>query len=142
VSRLPRVKPRQVLAARQRAGFVVIRSKGSHHFLQHTEDPACRTVIAVHGSDLPEATLHDILKQAGVSREEFLRLLQVERDWGRVSEKAYLGEAAADAVELARCPSEPADPIRLTEMGGNLVRRAPVWSRRQHEGPRSPTSAA
>ncbi len=75
MSRLPRVKPRQVLAALQRGGFAVIRSKGSHHFLQHISDPARRTVIAIHGSDLPEGTLHDILKQAGISREEFLRLL-------------------------------------------------------------------
>jgi predicted RNA binding protein YcfA (HicA-like mRNA interferase family) len=75
VSRLPRVKPRQVLAALERAGFVVIRSKGSHYFLQHRENPDRRTVIAVHTGDLPEGTLHDILKQAGISRQDFLRLL-------------------------------------------------------------------
>jgi len=75
VNRLPRVKPRQVLAALERAGFVVIRTKCSDHFLQHGEDPHRRTVISVHGGDLPEGTPHDILKQAKLSRQDFLRLL-------------------------------------------------------------------
>jgi predicted RNA binding protein YcfA (HicA-like mRNA interferase family) len=64
VTRLPRVKPRQVLAALERAGFIIMRSKGSHHFLRHRNDPNRRTVIAIHAEDLPEGTLHDILKQA------------------------------------------------------------------------------
>ncbi|KAB2864419.1 MAG: addiction module toxin, HicA family [Bauldia sp.] len=64
-----------MLAALERAGFVVIRSKGSHRFLQHRDDPARRTVIAIHSGDLPEGTFRDILKQAGLSREAFLKLL-------------------------------------------------------------------
>jgi len=64
-----------VLAALQRAGFVVIRSKGSHRFLRHKNDPERTTVIALHPGDVPEGTLLAVLKQAGLSREEFLELL-------------------------------------------------------------------
>jgi len=61
-----------MLSALQRAGFFIIRSKGSHHFLQHREDSTRRTVIAVHAGDLPQGTLRDILKQAKISREQLL----------------------------------------------------------------------
>jgi predicted RNA binding protein YcfA (HicA-like mRNA interferase family) len=75
MSRMPRVTARRMLAALQRAGFVVIRSKGSHRFLQHRTDATRRTVIAVHSGDVPEGTVRDILKQAKLSVEEFVALL-------------------------------------------------------------------
>jgi predicted RNA binding protein YcfA (HicA-like mRNA interferase family) len=75
MSRLPHVTPRKLLAALLRAGFVVDRIKGSHHFLQHKGDPSRRTVVALHSGDIPQGTLRDILRQARLSREEFLRLL-------------------------------------------------------------------
>jgi predicted RNA binding protein YcfA (HicA-like mRNA interferase family) len=75
MSRLPRVTARQVLSALQRAGFFIVRSKGSHHFLQHRDDPTRRTVISVHTGDMPQGTVRDILKQAGITREEFLNFL-------------------------------------------------------------------
>jgi len=75
MSPLPAVTARQVLSALQRAGFVVRRSKGSHHFLQHRHDSTRRTVIALHSGDIKLGTLRDILKQARISHDEFLRLL-------------------------------------------------------------------
>jgi predicted RNA binding protein YcfA (HicA-like mRNA interferase family) len=64
-----------MLAALKRAGFVVDRIKGSHHFLVHRDDPTRRTVIAVHAGDLPNGTLRDILRQAKISRDELLKWL-------------------------------------------------------------------
>jgi predicted RNA binding protein YcfA (HicA-like mRNA interferase family) len=75
MSRLPQVTARKLLAALQRGGFVVDRVKGSHHFLRHNDDPQRRTVIALHSGDIPQGTLRDILKQAGLSREMLLKLL-------------------------------------------------------------------
>jgi predicted RNA binding protein YcfA (HicA-like mRNA interferase family) len=75
MSRLPQVTPREMLAALQRAGFVIKRSKGSHHYLVHASDPTRRTTVAVHPGDLPERDVRDILKQSRISREEFLKLL-------------------------------------------------------------------
>jgi predicted RNA binding protein YcfA (HicA-like mRNA interferase family) len=64
-----------MLAALERAGFVIKRSKGSHHYLVHTSDPSRRTTVAMHPGDLPERDVYDILKQAKISRAEFLKLL-------------------------------------------------------------------
>ena len=75
MSRLPQVTSRKLLAALQRGGFVIERIKGSHHFLRHTDNPERRTVVALHSGDIPQGTLRDILKQAGLSRESFLKLL-------------------------------------------------------------------
>jgi predicted RNA binding protein YcfA (HicA-like mRNA interferase family) len=74
--RLPAVKPRQVIRALEKAGFVVSRSKGSHYRLIHRDDPTRRTTIAVHPSrDVPHGTLRAIIDQAGLTVEEFLELL-------------------------------------------------------------------
>jgi predicted RNA binding protein YcfA (HicA-like mRNA interferase family) len=75
MSRLPQVTPREMLAALQRAGFVIKRSKGSHHYLVDASDPTRRTTVDVHPGDLPERDVRDILKQSRISREEFLKLL-------------------------------------------------------------------
>jgi predicted RNA binding protein YcfA (HicA-like mRNA interferase family) len=64
-----------MLAALQRAGFRVVRVKGSHHFLRHNEDPRRETVIALHPGDLPAGTVRAILRQARLSRKEFVTLL-------------------------------------------------------------------
>ena len=75
MSRFPQVTAREVIAALQRAGFLIERVKGSHHFLRHRDDPTRRTVVALYGGDVPHGTIRDILKQARISREQFLKLL-------------------------------------------------------------------
>jgi len=64
-----------MLAVLQRAGFVIKRSKGPHHYLVHASDPSRRTTVAVHPRDPPERDVRDILKGSRISREEFLKLL-------------------------------------------------------------------
>jgi predicted RNA binding protein YcfA (HicA-like mRNA interferase family) len=49
--------------------------KGSHHFLEHKDDPSRWATVAVHPGDLPPRDVRDILKQARLSRDELLRLL-------------------------------------------------------------------
>ena len=71
MSRLPQVRPR----ALQRADFVVAWTKGSHHFMVHRDDPTRWATVAMHANDLSARDVHDILKQAKISRNEFLKLL-------------------------------------------------------------------
>ena len=74
--RLPSLKSRAVIRALERAGFVVIRSKGSHYRLVHATNAARATTVSVHkGKDIPRGTLGDIIEQAGLTEEEFLDLL-------------------------------------------------------------------
>lgn len=59
--------------ALQRAGFVLTRQRGSHMILRR-DDPRTRVVVPDHKSLRP-GTLHQILKGAGLSIEDLLRLL-------------------------------------------------------------------
>jgi predicted RNA binding protein YcfA (HicA-like mRNA interferase family) len=73
--RLPALKPREVIRALQRAGFFVDHVTGSHHILYHPQKPHLRITVAYHGKDLKPQTLRSIIRQAGLTNEEFLDLL-------------------------------------------------------------------
>jgi len=64
-----------MIAALQRPGFTIRRSKGSHLYLVHESDPTRRTTVAVHAGDMPNRDVQDILKQTKISRAEFLSLI-------------------------------------------------------------------
>jgi predicted RNA binding protein YcfA (HicA-like mRNA interferase family) len=74
MTRLPTVLPKDVLAALNRAGFEIDHQKGSHVILRHPVTGA-RTVVAIHSRDLPRSTLKKIIKQAGLSEDQFRDLL-------------------------------------------------------------------
>ena len=74
--RLPSLKARDVIRALENAGFSVTRTSGSHHRLVHNLDPARQTTVPVHGGkDLNRKLVVTILKQAGLTLDEFLDLL-------------------------------------------------------------------
>jgi predicted RNA binding protein YcfA (HicA-like mRNA interferase family) len=73
-SRLPAHKPKEVLRALNAAGFVVDHVTGSHYILKHAEYPRLRVTLPWHGRDLKRGTLSSIIKQAGLTVEEFLNL--------------------------------------------------------------------
>jgi predicted RNA binding protein YcfA (HicA-like mRNA interferase family) len=74
VSRIPILKPRQVVAALERCGFVLIRVVGSHYQL-FNDRTRRHTTVPHHNRDLPRGTLSAIIQQAGLTRDEFLKLL-------------------------------------------------------------------
>jgi predicted RNA binding protein YcfA (HicA-like mRNA interferase family) len=68
--RLPRLRGREVIAALRRAGFVVVRVKGSHHFLRHPDGRS--TVVPVHaGETIGPGLLSQILHDVDMEVEEF-----------------------------------------------------------------------
>ncbi len=75
--RLPSLKAREVVRALQRAGFSVTRTSGSHCRLVHDTDPTRQVTIPVHsGKDLKRGTIQGILRQAGLTVEEFNAFLR------------------------------------------------------------------
>ena len=68
--RLPRLRGREVIAGLRRAGFIVLRIKGSHHFMQHPDGR--RTVVPIHaGETTGPGLLSRILKDAEMEAKEF-----------------------------------------------------------------------
>jgi len=74
VARLPQVKPQELIRAFERLGFVVRRQTGSHAVLRHAQTKIIVSV-PVHSRDIKRGLLFGILKQANISREEFLKHL-------------------------------------------------------------------
>jgi predicted RNA binding protein YcfA (HicA-like mRNA interferase family) len=73
--RLPVLTPTKVIRALQKAGFYIHRQTGSHIQLKHNDKPELRITVPYHSHDLPVTILHSIIKQAGLTVEEFRALL-------------------------------------------------------------------
>lgn len=72
MSKLPALKPKEVIHALERAGFVFERQKGSHRI--YVKDSR-GVVVPYHSQDLRQGTLKHIIKQSGLELKEFLELL-------------------------------------------------------------------
>jgi predicted RNA binding protein YcfA (HicA-like mRNA interferase family) len=69
VPELPVLSGQKAIKVLVKLGFVVVRQKGSHVFLQRGDD----TVTVPLHNPLKKGTLKSILKQANVSLDEFLQ---------------------------------------------------------------------
>ncbi len=75
MAKLPIVKPKNIIAALQRAGFFIDHQTGSHARLIHQTEPQRRVSVPMHNKDLKRGTLKSILRQAELSVEDFIKLL-------------------------------------------------------------------
>ncbi len=73
--RLPALTPRQLIAALQRAGFSIHHQTGSHVHLRAPGPPPRRLVIAFHNRELAPLTVRKVVRQAGLTEEEFRTFL-------------------------------------------------------------------
>jgi len=74
MTKLLSIKGQELVAALRRAGFEVIRVKGSHYFLRHP-DGRC-TVVPVHrGETIGPGLLSKILRDCEMTKEELFALL-------------------------------------------------------------------
>lgn len=75
MSQLPAVSGKQLLKVLEGEGWYVKRIRGSHHILRHPTIPDALPV-PIHGSQpIKRGTLGNILRTAGISRDDFQRLL-------------------------------------------------------------------
>ncbi|MCL4523112.1 MAG: type II toxin-antitoxin system HicA family toxin [Acidobacteria bacterium] len=74
MTRLPRVTAKILLRALRKAGFEVIRVRGSHHYMKHADGRL--TVVPVHaGEVLGPGLLRDILRDVEMTVEQFSEFL-------------------------------------------------------------------
>ena len=74
MTRLPRLTGREVIAALKKAGFEVVRVKGSHHRLRHADGRV--TVVPIHaGETIGPGLMASILRDVELTLEDFLSLL-------------------------------------------------------------------
>ena len=75
---MPKIKPlpaQRIIKVLEKTGFKVIRQKGSHVIM--INEKGMRIVIPVHpGKDVKPSLIRAIIKEAGLKREEFFKLLK------------------------------------------------------------------
>ena len=70
MSKLPRLTAGEIIRRLQRAGFVDIRVRGSHHRLTHPDGRS--TTVPVHGAEIiGPGLLSRILRDADLGRDAF-----------------------------------------------------------------------
>ncbi len=74
MSILPILAARAIMQKLLRAGFRYLYTKGSHYFFQHPVTKKMTSVPMHGGKDIGRGLLSKILKQAGLTIKEFLKL--------------------------------------------------------------------
>ena len=71
MSNIPSLDGRRMLKILRKFGFEVIRIKGSHHFVRHSDGRS--TVVPVHGKEsIGVGLFHKILKDCEITLPEFV----------------------------------------------------------------------
>ena len=76
--KLPQVKGAELVRALEKAGFLVVRQRGSHVQLRRVEPDGRVTTfpVPVHaGRTMKRGLLHGILRKAGMDLEQLIELL-------------------------------------------------------------------
>ena len=75
MNRLGSYRGEQVVKAFQRAGWIIARVRGSHIILEKEGLVATLSVPVHKGKNVKRGTLRDLIKDAELNIEEFLRLI-------------------------------------------------------------------
>jgi predicted RNA binding protein YcfA (HicA-like mRNA interferase family) len=73
--KLPVISGDDVIKALKKAGFEVVRQRGSHVSLHKKTQEGTLLTVVPRKPEIKRGTLLSILRQARMSREEFLKLL-------------------------------------------------------------------
>jgi predicted RNA binding protein YcfA (HicA-like mRNA interferase family) len=71
----PSLTAKQIVKALKQAGFVEHRQHRTSHLLLVHPERRLRTVVPMHHGDLPRGTVHAIIRQSGMTEEEFKALI-------------------------------------------------------------------
>jgi predicted RNA binding protein YcfA (HicA-like mRNA interferase family) len=74
LTRLPRVSAREVVKALRQIGYDFDHQRGSHIVLRHL-DPPHRRVTVPDYAEIAKGTLRAIIRQVGMTTDEFMKLL-------------------------------------------------------------------
>ena len=73
MSKLPVIKPKELIQILEKLGWEIKRQRGSHIQLTNDLKPGFRITIPFHNNEIATGTLISILKQAGIAKEEFTK---------------------------------------------------------------------
>ncbi|MFL6273929.1 MAG: type II toxin-antitoxin system HicA family toxin [Blastocatellia bacterium] len=74
MSELPRISGREIVKALKKIGYEQDRQRGSHIILRQTDSPHRRLTVPDH-KEIAKGTLRAIISEAGLTVDEFKKLL-------------------------------------------------------------------
>lgn len=75
MSIVPIISAREMVTVLLKAGFIIIRQRGSHIRFNHSLTNKS-TTVAMHAGDLTRKVIKQILSQSGISNKGFVGLLK------------------------------------------------------------------
>jgi predicted RNA binding protein YcfA (HicA-like mRNA interferase family) len=72
---LPNLKPSEVVRILERLGYVKTCQKGSHIIFVHANGGQVQPVVPMHNRDLKKGMLRSIIRQTGLTVDEFIKYL-------------------------------------------------------------------
>jgi predicted RNA binding protein YcfA (HicA-like mRNA interferase family) len=77
MSPLPVISGRDAVSALTRVGYVIVRQRGSHLRLRHATDAGRLPVTVPDHKELKSGTLRAIIRDAGLTVDQFVDLLKM-----------------------------------------------------------------
>ena len=74
--KLPRLSWSEIIKLLSKKGFGIARQKGSHVILTKETDEGKKAVVVPNHKEVDKGTLLEIIRQAGLTREEFMELIK------------------------------------------------------------------
>jgi predicted RNA binding protein YcfA (HicA-like mRNA interferase family) len=75
MTKLPAVRPREVIRFLEQKGFILDHTSGSHFIFYHPFSRR-RAVVPRHNRDMPKGTLLSLLREAGFTRGDIIAFLE------------------------------------------------------------------
>lgn len=73
--KLPRLSGNEVIKILSKIGFQAVRQRGSHVFMRRENNEGKKTTVVPIHKEIDRGTLLEIIRQAGLKKEEFLELI-------------------------------------------------------------------
>ncbi|ODS42656.1 MAG: hypothetical protein MSIBF_04965 [Candidatus Altiarchaeales archaeon IMC4] len=74
--KLPVLSGRELIKALRKIGFSPVRQKGSHIILERYGQDGRKGLVVPDHKEIDKGTLVEIIRQAGLTRDNFLKLLK------------------------------------------------------------------
>jgi predicted RNA binding protein YcfA (HicA-like mRNA interferase family) len=75
MQRLPRLSGKEVVKILAKVGFIPVRQRGSHIIMKKSTEQGSKALVVPNHREIDKGTLLEIIRQADLSKEEFLKLI-------------------------------------------------------------------
>ena len=74
MTKLPRLSGKEVIKLLSKVNFIPVRQKGSHIIMKKQTSEGSKAVVVPNHKEIDKGTLAEIIRQSGLTRDEFLKL--------------------------------------------------------------------